>query len=71
MRPKVTAPRLQDFMQALGDAASTPVRIFLVGGATAVLLGWRDSTIDINLKIVPDSDSILQSFPALKERISS
>lgn len=69
MRSKVTAPRLQEFMKALGDAASTPVRIFLVGGATAVLLGWRDSTIDIDLKIVPDVNSLLKSFPALKERL--
>jgi hypothetical protein len=69
MRQKVTAPRLQDFIKALGGAATTPVRIFLVGGATAVLLGWRDSTIDIDLKFIPDSDSILRSLPALKERL--
>jgi hypothetical protein len=28
-----------------------------VGGATAVLLGWRTSTIDIDLEIVPDSEA--------------
>ena len=69
MRQKVTAPRLHDFIEALGGAALTPVRIFLAGGATAVLLGWRDSTIDVDLKIVPDSDSILRSLPSLKERL--
>lgn len=69
MRQKVTAPRLHDFIKALGSAATTSVRIFLVGGATAVLLGWRDSTIDVDLKVVPDSDSLLQSLPALKERL--
>ena len=69
MRQKVNAPRLREFMKALGVAASTPVRVFLVGGASAVLLGWRDSTIDIVLKIVPDSDNILKSLPALKERL--
>jgi hypothetical protein len=69
MRQKVTASRLHDFITALGDAARTPVRIFLVGGATAVLLGWRDSTIDVDMKVVPDSDSILKSLPALKERL--
>ena len=54
MRQKVTAPRLHDFIKALGSAATTPVRIFLVGGATAVLLGWRESTIDVDIK--RDSD---------------
>lgn len=69
MRQKVTASRLHEFIKALGGAARTPVRIFLVGGATAVLLGWRDSTIDVDMKVVPDSDSILKSLPALKERL--
>ena len=69
MRQKVTAPRLHNFIKALSNAAATPVRIFLVGGATAVLLGWRDSTIDVDMKVVPDSDSILQVLPALKERL--
>jgi hypothetical protein len=69
MRQRVTAPRLHEFMTALGLEASKPVRVFLVGGATAILLGWRDSTIDIDLKVVPDSDSLLKSLPALKERL--
>jgi hypothetical protein len=69
MRQKVTASRLNDFLRALGGAARTPVRIFLVGGATAVLFGWRESTIDVDMKVVPDSDSILKLLPALKDRL--
>jgi hypothetical protein len=69
MREKVTAARLQEFMKALGNVVARPARIFLVGGATAVLCGWRDSTIDIDLKAIPDSDEILRNLPALKERL--
>ena len=69
MRDKVTAARLQEFMKALGAAVAKPARIFLVGGATAVLYGWRDSTIDIDLKAIPDNDEVLRSLPALKERL--
>jgi hypothetical protein len=69
MRDKVTAARLQEFMKALGNAVGQPARIFLVGGATAVLCGWRDSTIDIDLKPIPDSDEILRNLPSLKERL--
>lgn len=54
-------------MKALAAAATTASRIYLVGGATAVLLGWRTSTIDIDLKIVPESDELLKSLPDLKE----
>ena len=69
MRQRVTATRLNEFMKALGLEVSTPGRVFLGGGATAVLFGWRGSTIDIDLKVVPDSDLILKSLPRLKERL--
>jgi hypothetical protein len=69
MRQPLTADSLQVFMKALAASVTTPSRIYLVGGATAVLLGWRNSTIDIDLKIVPESDEILRRLPELKERL--
>jgi hypothetical protein len=69
MRQRVNSARLQAFMEAFGAVASTPARAFLVGGATAVLIGWRDSTIDIDLKIIPESDSLLRALPELKDRL--
>jgi hypothetical protein len=69
MRERVDAARLQEFMKTLGSAVKEPARIFLVGGATAVLCGWRESTIDIDLKIISESDEILRKLPALKERL--
>jgi hypothetical protein len=69
MRQPVTTARLEEFMKALGSGVSAPARIFLVGGATAVLLGWRDSTIDIDLKVVPERDELLRAFSVLKERL--
>jgi len=56
-------------METLGKASVVPARVYLVGGATAVLLGWRDTTIDVDLKIVPENDEILRSLPRLKERL--
>jgi hypothetical protein len=69
MRQPITANNLQVFMRALAVGVKAPGRIYLVGGATAVLLGWRTSTIDIDLKIIPESDEILRSLPELKERL--
>lgn len=69
MRQPVTAARVKEFMQALGSGVTSPTRIFLVGGATAVLLGWRDSTIDIDLKALPDRDDVLRQLSNLKERL--
>jgi hypothetical protein len=56
-------------MKALASEARTPSRIYLVGGATAVLLGWRSATIDVDLKILPESDQILRALPRLKEQL--
>ena len=69
MRQKVTAEQLERFMKEIGRVGKKNVRIYLVGGATAVLLGWREATIDIDLKMVPEVDEILRSLPGLKERL--
>jgi hypothetical protein len=68
MREPVDAERIREFARALATAAKGEVRVFLTGGATAVLRGWRRTTVDIDLKIVPDSDPILRALPELKER---
>jgi hypothetical protein len=67
MRQKVSADRLEKFMKAVGRAGKKNARVYLVGGATAVLLGWRETTIDIDIKIVPEIDEVLRALPDLKE----
>ncbi len=56
-------------MKALGDSCSTQARVYLVGGASAVLLGWRASTIDLDLKVIPETDEIFRALPKLKEQL--
>ncbi|MEO7117359.1 MAG: DUF6036 family nucleotidyltransferase [Candidatus Limnocylindrales bacterium] len=53
----------------LGRLATSPHRLYLVGGATAVMEGWRQSTIDIDLRLEPDSDELLRAIPQLKETL--
>ena len=69
MRQRVTEPRLRAFMRALAREAREAGRIYLTGGASAVLLGWRDSTVDVDLKIVPEHDRLLRAIPNLKESL--
>jgi len=69
MRAPVTDSRLREFLRAIAAAAAEPGRIYLTGGATAVLRGWRDSTVDVDIKLVPDSDRVLRAIPDLKERL--
>jgi hypothetical protein len=56
-------------MRALADAASGPLQVYLVGGATAVVEGWRQATIDIDLAFGPNHDAVLRAIPAIKEAL--
>jgi hypothetical protein len=69
MREKVNAEKLERFMKEIGRVGKKNARIYFVGGATSVLLGWREATIDIDLKMVPEVNEILRTFPELKERL--
>lgn len=66
MRPLADRHRVEVFIEALGRATTHDVRIYLVGGATAVLMGWRSATIDVDLFMRPEHDALLRAIPALK-----
>jgi hypothetical protein len=69
VRPAVDEGRLRELARHLGRVARGPTRIYLTGGATAVLEGWRSSTVDVDLRFEPDIDEILRELPGLKERL--
>jgi len=69
MRRPVDAERVRRFMRELGREAEADVRVYLAGGATAVLLGWRLSTIDIDIKVDPESDRLFRVLPVLKDKL--
>jgi hypothetical protein len=69
MRGLADAERLRSFLRELAREADGDVAVFLTGGATAVLLGWRESTIDADILIVPERDSLYRALPRLKEEL--
>ena len=56
-------------MEALGREARARVRVYLVGGTTAVLMGWRASTVDVDLVMRPEDDTLLRAIPGLKNTL--
>jgi hypothetical protein len=56
-------------MREVGGVAESEGAAYFTGGATAVLLGWRDTTIDIDVAFVPEQDSVLREIPRLKNTI--
>ena len=69
MRPAVDRERLHALAEKLGQTARVRTTVYLTGGATAVLEGWRASTIDVDVRFEPDSDSLLRAVPAIKEEL--
>ena len=69
MRDEVTADRLRLFMREIARAARRDGRVYIAGGASALLRGWRETTVDIDVKLVPDDDAMLRAIPDLKERL--
>lgn len=67
MRQPVDANRLRAFMAALAREAKGPLQVYLVGGSTAVLEGWRKSTIDVDLAFGESDDAVLRALPGLKD----
>jgi len=69
VRDAADADRIRRLAKELGRSAPPGTRMYLTGGATAVLEGWRDSTVDIDVRFEPDSDSTLQRIGELKETL--
>ena len=69
MRRPVDAERLRRFMRELGKEADRDVRLYFTGGATAVLHGWRPSTIDVDIKMEPETDRLFRALPRIKDEL--
>ena len=70
MRELVDAERIRRFMRAVGSAARHDGDCYLVGGRTAVLLGWRTTTVDVDVTFVPEQDEVLRELPRIKSELS-
>jgi hypothetical protein len=69
MRALADSDRIHQFMRALGAEAPSAARVYFTGGATAVLHGWRDSTIDVDIRIVPEHDALFRAISRLKDQL--
>jgi hypothetical protein len=56
-------------MRALGAATPTEGICYLTGGATAVLVGWRPTTVDVDIALEPEQDELLRELPRLKDAL--
>ncbi|MFN2508805.1 MAG: DUF6036 family nucleotidyltransferase [Chthoniobacterales bacterium] len=69
MRAETDRARLEDLMVRFGTEVKGPGRIYLTGGSTAVLYGWRSMTIDVDIKADPEPPGLFEAIVVLKESI--
>jgi len=69
MRPEVDRARVLEFATELGRRLRAPHTLYLVGGSSAVVVGWRGSTRDLDVRPEPDSDELLRILHELKQAL--
>jgi hypothetical protein len=69
MRALADAERIRRFMRALGTEAVEDGAVYFTGGAPAVLLGWRASTLAVDILLVPEQESVLRAVARLKNEL--
>ena len=68
MRAEATAERTRSLLSELGRA-TRGARLYVAGGASAVLVGWRDRTVDVDIRLDGDEDRLLRAIAAVKDRL--
>ncbi len=69
MRSESDKARIESFMIALGERVRGPGRIYLAGGATALLMGWRKTTIDVDIKPDPEPAGLFEALAIIKDEL--
>jgi hypothetical protein len=69
MRSEANKTKIEDFIITVGKRVAGEGSIYLAGGATAVLHGWRVMTIDVDLKPDPEPRGFFEALPALKDEL--
>lgn len=69
MRNQTTKTSIDQFMRSIARHAKSECSVYFTGGVTAVMMDWRDSTVDIDLKFEPELDEVFRSLPELKESL--
>jgi hypothetical protein len=70
MRRKVSVDSLKEFMKELSAATRSSGNVYLTGGATALLLGFREQTIDIDIKLDPEPIGAFEAIARLKVQLN-
>ncbi len=69
MRQNTTRELIECFMRELGSVVRSDGCVYFTGGVSAVLLGWREMTLDVDVKADPEPLGFFEGLPKLKEQL--
>lgn len=70
MRSTVDSQKIERLMQVLGSEAQGSGCIYFTGGASALLIGWRSSTVDVDIRLDPEPPGIFQAIAKIKQELN-
>lgn len=62
--------KMRQLMDAMGRQVKNAVSVLFCGGATAVLLGFRESTVDVNLTFEPEHEEMFKLIKAFRDDLN-
>jgi hypothetical protein len=69
VRPEADRERIQRLLKTLGRRVRAQHTLYLAGGASAVIEGFRPSTLDVDLRPEPDSDELMRELARAKDEL--
>jgi hypothetical protein len=69
MRSNVDPQKIEQLMEVLGQQAQGHGCIYFTGGASALLIGWRQSTVDVDIRLDPEPAGIFQAIAKIKQEL--
>lgn len=70
MRSTIDPEKIERLMEILGREARGSGSVYFTGGASALLIGWRSSTVDIDIRLDPEPPGIFQAIAKLKQELN-
>lgn len=69
MRASTDATKLRRLLDRLGADSKSDGVIYVTGGGSAVLYGWRSTTVDVDLKLDPEPAGVFDAIRRLKDEL--
>jgi hypothetical protein len=69
VRGEADAEKVRRLLAEISRRAGGPGSVYLTGGATAALFGWRARTVDVDLKLDPEPPGVFEAIARLKDEL--